>query len=98
MRKNLLEGSYGLVFSQPVLLALVAAGCDRDAAYAIVQRAAHRAAGERRSFRGVLEEDEELVSVLGAGRIGAVLDEAFDLDRALRNAHRTTDAVEGTGL
>jgi len=46
----------------------------------------------------VLEEDEELVSVLGAGRIGAVLDEAFDLDRALRNAHRTTDAVEGTGL
>ena len=97
MRKNLLEGSHGLVFSQPVLLALVAAGCDRDAAYAIVQRAAHRAASERRSFRGVLEEDEELVSVLGARRVGAVLDEAFDLDRALRNAHRTTDAVEGTG-
>ncbi|HET7490237.1 MAG TPA: adenylosuccinate lyase, partial [Acidimicrobiales bacterium] len=33
-----LDRSYGLVFSQPVLLALVAAGTTRDAAYRIVQR------------------------------------------------------------
>ena len=38
MRENLLEGSHGLVFSQPVLLALVASGLGRDAAYRIVQR------------------------------------------------------------
>jgi adenylosuccinate lyase len=33
-----LDRSYGLVFSQPVLLALVASGHTRDAAYRIVQR------------------------------------------------------------
>ena len=44
MRENLLEGSHGLVFSQPVLLALVGAGLDaRDAAYRIVQRDARLA-------------------------------------------------------
>ena len=47
MRENLLEGSHGLVFSQPVLLALVGSGLTRDAAYRIVQRdalAAHERA------------------------------------------------------
>jgi adenylosuccinate lyase len=97
MRQNLLEGSYGLVFSQPVLLALVAAGYERDVAYAIVQRAAHLAAAQRRSFREVLEAEEELVAGLGAERVGAVLDEAFDLDRALRHAHRTIDAAGEVG-
>jgi len=97
MRENLLEGSYGLVFSQPVLLALVGAGLDRDGAYAIVQRDARRAADERRPFRAVLEEDEELAAALGAGRVGAVLDEAFGLERALRHVHRITDAIREVG-
>ena len=43
---NLTEGTYGLVFSQSVLLALVAAGLSRDDAYRIVQRDA-RAAWDR---------------------------------------------------
>ena len=97
MLENLLTGSYGLVFSQPVLLALVAAGCERDRAYAIVQRAARRAAAERLAFREVLEADGELATVLGTERVGAVLAEAFDLERALRHAHRTTDAVRELG-
>jgi adenylosuccinate lyase len=97
MRENLLEGSLGLVFSQPVLLALVESSVSRDAAYRIVQRDARRAFEERRPFRQVLEEDEELVAALGPARAGAVLDEAFDLDRALRNAHRTIDALEEVG-
>ena len=42
---NLTEGSRGLVFSQSVLLALVAAGLDRDAAYRIVQRDARGGLG-----------------------------------------------------
>ncbi|MEY2975379.1 MAG: adenylosuccinate lyase, partial [Actinomycetota bacterium] len=37
MRENL-DASHGLVFSQPVLLALVAAGMTRDDAYRVVQR------------------------------------------------------------
>jgi adenylosuccinate lyase len=41
MRANL-DASYGLVFSQPVLLALVQSGATRDDAYRIVQRNAMR--------------------------------------------------------
>ena len=94
MRENLLVGSYGLVFSQPVLLALVAAGCTRDAAYRVVQSAARTAFEQRRPFRSVLESDAGLVEALGPSRVGPVLEEAFDLDRALRHAHRTIDALE----
>lgn len=94
MRENLLEGSYGLVFSQPVLLALVAAGCTRDDAYRIVQRAARSSFDRREPFRSVLERDEDLAAALSKARIPAVLDEAFDLDRALRHAHRIIDALE----
>src|SRR5450755_4547384 len=52
MRANF-DLSYGLVFSQPVLLALVAGGLSRDDAYRVVQRAAQRAWSERRSFRTI---------------------------------------------
>jgi adenylosuccinate lyase len=94
MRENLLEGSLGLVFSQPVLLALVERGLTRDAAYRIVQRDARRAFEERVRFRSVLEKDDELVAALGADRINDVLDGAFDVERALRHVHRTIDALE----
>ena len=50
MRDNLWS-SFGLVFSQPVLLALVAAGISRDDAYRIVQRNAMTAWEERVDFR-----------------------------------------------
>jgi adenylosuccinate lyase len=94
MEENLLVGSLGLVFSQPVLLSLVAAGLTRDAAYRIVQSAARRATETRIAFRTVLEEDHDLAEALGADRVRSVLDEAFDLDRSLRHAHRTIDALE----
>jgi adenylosuccinate lyase len=94
MEENLLVGSLGLVFSQPVLLSLVAAGLTRDAAYRVVQSAARRATETRRDFRTVLEEDDTLSGALGAERVPSVLDEAFDLERALRHAHRTIDALE----
>jgi adenylosuccinate lyase len=94
MRENLLVGSLGLVFSQPVLLSLVSAGLTRDSAYRIVQSAARRATEDRRPFRSVLEADAELAAALGADRVQITLDEAFDLDRALRHAHRTIDALD----
>jgi adenylosuccinate lyase len=87
-RENLVDGSFGLVFSQSVLLALVAGGLSRDAAYRIVQRDARRAWDERRPFRSVLEEDAEVT--LSASQ----LDDAFDLSRTLRHVHRFTDALE----
>ena len=50
MLRNL-EASFGLVFSQPVLLALIEAGAARDDAYRLVQRNAMKAWEEERSFR-----------------------------------------------
>ena len=76
MRANL-DASHGLVFSQPVLLALVQGGATRDDAYRIVQRNAMRAWDEGRDFRGLLEADDDVDR--------AVLDDAFDLQRSLRN-------------
>ena len=75
--------SHGLVFSQPVLLALVAAGLSRDDAYRIVQENAARAWDDGVPFRSLLEKDERVPLT------PAALDEAFDLTRALRH----TDAV-----
>ena len=97
MRENLLEGSLGLVFSQPVLLALVESGLTRDAAYRIVQRDARRAFDERAPFRSVLEKDGELVAALGGDRVGPLLEGAFDLGRSLRHVHRIIDALEEVG-
>lgn len=92
MRMNLLEGSHGLVFSQPVLLALVAAGLKRDDAYRIVQRDAGRAIEQQVPFRDVLERDPDVATVLG-GSLAMILDESFDLSRALRHAGRTLAAL-----
>ena len=81
------DRSYGLVFSQPVLLALIAAGRSRDAAYRIVQRDAAVAWQEQRPFRTVLEEDAEVALDK------VVLDEAFDLRRSLRHVGRVFEAL-----
>ncbi len=96
MRANLLEGSHGLVFSQPVLLALVSAGLKRDDAYRIVQRDAGRAVEEQVPFRTVLEDDPDVATVLG-GSLAGILDESFDLSRALRHADRTLAALQAVG-
>jgi adenylosuccinate lyase len=82
-----LDRSYGLVFSQPVLLELVAAGLTRDEAYRIVQRHAMEAWEQGKPFRTLLEGDPELP--LSAEQ----LDAAFSLERAVRNAGRVVDAV-----
>ena len=83
-----LWSSHGLVFSQPVLLALVAGGLSRDAAYRIVQEDAMRAWDEGVSFRSLLEKDERVT-------IGPdALDEAFSLERSLRHIGAVFDALD----
>jgi adenylosuccinate lyase len=89
MLRNL-DASFGLVFSQPVLLALVEAGASRDDAYRIVQRNAMRAWQEERSFRELLGEDPDVRAVLDEAR----LDTCFDLKRALANVGRTFDELD----
>ncbi|MGH9280638.1 MAG: adenylosuccinate lyase, partial [Acidimicrobiales bacterium] len=83
-----LDRSLGLVFSQPVLLALVDGGMTRDGAYRVVQEDAARAWSEQRPFRAVLEADERIT----VDR--ARLDEAFSLSRALRHRGAIFDALE----
>jgi adenylosuccinate lyase len=84
------DASHGLVFSQPVLLALIDAGATRDDAYRTVQRLARSAWESAKSFRSVLEGDPEVTSRLSPSQ----LDAAFDMQRALRNAGRVFDSLE----
>ena len=85
-----LDASYGLVFSQPVLLALIESGISRDEAYRLVQRNAMRAWEERRSFRELLALDPDIAARLDP----TALDTCFDLKRALVNADRVFDALD----
>jgi adenylosuccinate lyase len=86
-----LDASYGLVFSQPVLLALVESGLSRDEAYRIVQRNAMSTWESRRPFRDVLGDDPEVTKAL----TGEQLDGCFDLKRAIANVGRTFAVLEG---
>ena len=81
--------SHGLVFSQPVLLALVRAGMSRDDAYRIVQEAAASSWEDDTSFRSLLEDDPRVTVS------ASVLDEAFDLERSVRLAGLAVDALDG---
>ena len=85
-----LEASHGLVFSESVMLALVASGLPRDDAYRMVQRAATRTWEEQRPFRDVLAADPEITQRLDA----AALDVCFDLDHAVAHAARAVDALD----
>jgi adenylosuccinate lyase len=95
MRENLLEASHGLVFSQPVLLALIGSGLTRDAAYRIVQCDARLSHEQRRPFRDVLMEDPQVSGAFGGTEAASrSLDEAFDLKRSLMNVRRTFAALD----
>jgi adenylosuccinate lyase len=85
MRRNL-EASHGLVFSQPVLLAIVESGLSRDDAYRVVQRNAMRAWDEQVDFRSLLAADPDVGSV--------DLDAAFDLSRSLRHLDQIFDRLD----
>jgi adenylosuccinate lyase len=67
----------GVVFSQRVLLALVAAGLSREEAYGLVQRHAHEAWNrEGGDFRAALARDPEVMARLAPG----ALEECFSTD------------------
>jgi adenylosuccinate lyase len=89
MRANL-EASGGLVYSQAVLLALVAAGLGRDEAYRVVQTAAARTWETGLPFREALADDPVVRERLGAERLAA----CFDPAPALAGAGRIVDALD----
>jgi adenylosuccinate lyase len=80
MKKNI-DLTHGLVFSQPVLLALTKKGMKREDAYRIVQKNAMDVWQSKKNFREVLEADPEVKSVLSNGE----LTEAFDPSKSLQH-------------
>jgi adenylosuccinate lyase len=88
MRANL-DSLRGLVFSQPVLLALVESGMTRDDAYRAVQRNAVATTEQQRDFVTVLGDDPEIAAAISPERLA----EAFSLDDALEHAGRAVDAL-----
>lgn len=74
MDRNLM-GSYGLFYSQRVLLALVDTGLERQKAYEMVQKVAMHCWENKVSFPEEVRKDSEITSRLDS----SALDEAFDM-------------------
>jgi adenylosuccinate lyase len=83
-----IDASFGLVFSQSVLLALVGSGMSRDDAYRIVQELAMQSWDTEKSFRALLDADSRVTLS------STVLDEAFSLARVLRHSDRVIAAAQ----
>ncbi len=80
MKKNM-DITHGLLYSQPVLLALAKKGMKREDAYRIVQRNAMDVWQSKKNFKETLKADAEISAVLN----NADLDEAFDPKKSLTN-------------
>ena len=80
MQENL-ERTYGLVFSQRLLLMLIEAGLSREEAYDTVQPRAMQAWQERRSFREIVEADPAITEHLSPEQIVEAFDPAYHLRR-----------------
>src|SRR6059036_1514799 len=84
MRENM-DRSFGLMYSQRVLLKLAEKGLPRQAAYELVQRSAMRAWRERTAFRDLLAADPEIMAKLAPAELEACFDPSWYL--------RNVDAV-----
>ncbi len=69
-----MELTYGVVFSQRVLLALVEHGMSRQDGYPVVQHAGHVALDDGRPFRETIAEEPEVQSRLTAAELDAIFD------------------------
>ena len=86
MLRNL-NSTHGVVFSQSVLLLLVASGMSRDEAYRLVQELATKAISTGTNFKEMLASDSRIK--LSPQK----LDEAFDLNSALKRSQLVFDAL-----
>ncbi|MDT2756679.1 adenylosuccinate lyase [Enterococcus asini] len=80
MKRNM-NATFGLIYSQRVMLKLIDKGMTREAAYDLVQPKTAFAWDHQTAFRPLLEEDEQITAVLSKEDI----DEAFDYNYHLRN-------------
>ncbi|WP_031420914.1 adenylosuccinate lyase [Exiguobacterium sp. NG55] len=73
MRRNM-DRTFGIIFSQRILLGLIEKGWSREAAYDAVQPKAMQAWEEETMFRTLIEEDKEIGTLFTSEE----LDELFD--------------------
>lgn len=78
MRKNL-ELTKGLIYSQPVLLALVDAGMDRQDAYRLMQGHAHAALAGGPSLCEALAADPQVTARIGVDQLAQLFDPSAQL-------------------
>jgi adenylosuccinate lyase len=76
MRENM-DLTYGVVFSQRVLLALVEKGMSRQDAYPLVQHAAHLSLAERRPYRETVADEPGVSQRLSASDLDAIFDYTY---------------------
>ncbi|MFB3897782.1 MAG: lyase family protein, partial [bacterium] len=73
--------TYGVIFSQQVLLALTKKGITRELAYQVVQENAMKAWNDKIEFKSLLQADARVKQYLSA----AELDGCFDLSKYTKN-------------
>ncbi len=88
MRANL-DQLGGMVYSEALLLAMIAKGADRQAAYRLVQGAAKRAWSNDATFGDALHDDPAIAEWLS----GEEIDRAMDLDHHLAGIGATYRAL-----
>jgi len=79
MKRNMAR-TYGLIYSQRVLLTLINKGMKREAAYDLVQKRAMQAWEEQRQFKELIMQEEAIMSVLTSDE----LDECFNYQHHLK--------------
>lgn len=82
MKRNM-ERTFGLIYSQRVLLSLINKGLKREEAYDRVQKLAMRAWEEQRPFKPLVEEDELIAKTLTKEEI----DDCFDYNYHLSHVN-----------
>lgn len=88
MLRNM-EATFGLIYSQRVLLKLIDKGMSREAAYDLVQPKTAIAWDEQTQFRPLLEQDERITEVLSKEE----LDDAFDYHYHLKNVDKVFERL-----
>lgn len=88
MKRNM-NATFGLIYSQRVLLKLIDHGMTREEAYDLVQPKTAYAWDHQTDFKPLLEQDEKITSVLSQED----LDDAFDYNYHLKNVDTIFERV-----
>lgn len=84
-----METTFGLIYSQRVMLQLIDKGLSREEAYDLVQPKTAQAWDEKKDFRSLLETDSKITSILTQND----LNDAFDYNYHIKHVDTIFDRV-----